>query len=187
MSVADHATTIAEFRDSGNTPSQTKAVLAQSNPYGRDDRQWESAITDRIYASKVKPWNAPALALTVCQPQQQAKDYNDPRNSIGFDRVPPKAQAAAIRRYDEEHGNGPVVPMEKCPYSARSYGGGMYECVKSTQQKAADEAQAEKSRETNYRDSFNRIESIPGVCTGEDCKRIIKIQRWDAKTGAMLN
>lgn len=120
LSVADNAETIAQFRDSGNTPAQTKAVLASTNPSANDDRQYESAITDAIYQSKVKPWNASALALSVCDP------------------------------------------------------------------KTASDGLSEKQRETNYRDSFNRIQSIPGVCTGEDCNHVVKIQRWDAN-GNMVN
>ncbi|MFM0726215.1 hypothetical protein PQQ53_21335 [Paraburkholderia strydomiana] len=122
MSVASEATTIAEFRDSGSTANQTKAVLAQSNQYAPEDRQWESAITDKVYSSKVKPWNANSVALAVCDPQRGAND-----------------------------------------------------------------GLSDKDRETNYRNSFDRIQNIPGICTGDDCNHVVKIQRWDANTGAMLN
>jgi hypothetical protein len=35
--------------------------------------------------------------------------------------------------------------------------------------------------------SLGQMESIPGICVGDDCHRIRKIQLWDARTGAMLN
>ena len=65
-------------------------------------------------------------------------------------------------------------------------GGGLYECVKSPQEAAADQAAAEKQREINYKDSFNRMPNIPGICVGDDCSHIRKIQHWDAN-GDMTN
>lgn len=158
QSVAGEADNIATMRDYGTTAAQMKAVLATNHP-DKSDRQWESAITDKVYSTKVKPWNAIELANTVCQPNRQAM-------------------------IDDQ--GGLVVQNPRCPNGARKLGGGLYECVKTPEEIAANDAAAEKQREIAYRDSFNRIQSIPGICVGDACNHI-KIQKWDAKTGAMLN
>lgn len=51
---------------------------------------------------------------------------------------------------------------------------------------ASNDGLSEDQRARNYRDSQNRMPNIPGVCVGEDCNHIRKIQRWDAN-GNMIN
>jgi hypothetical protein len=123
MSIAGEADNIATMRDYGTSAADMKAIWRKGGQYNEPDMRFENEIVDRIYSTKVKPWNATALANSVCNPQQTADDSG----------------------------------------------------------------LSEKQRETNYRDTFNRIQSIPGICTGDDCKRVVKIQKWDANTGAMLN
>ncbi|QIF07927.1 hypothetical protein G5A69_09835 [Ralstonia mannitolilytica] len=54
------------------------------------------------------------------------------------------------------------------------------------QKTVADTPEAEKAREMRYRDSFNRMPNIPGICVGDECGHIRKIQHWDAN-GNMTN
>lgn len=54
------------------------------------------------------------------------------------------------------------------------------------QKTVADTPDAEKAREMRYRDSFNKMPSIPGICVGDECSYIRKIQHWDAN-GNMTN
>ena len=72
-------------------------------------------------------------------------------------------------------------PDEKCPDGV-IWSDGMRMCrdLKEEKQRAAISA-------ANERYASKRIQSIPGVCTGDDCNRIYKIQRWDARTGQMIN
>ncbi|MFM0031183.1 hypothetical protein PQR70_33705 [Paraburkholderia madseniana] len=159
LSIAAEADNIATMRDNGTTAKDMKAIYAAETPKSdTDDLQWQSTIIDAIYKSKVKPWNANALANGLCNPQQTAA---------------PSRSAS-------------IVSNPKCPYGARTIGDGSYQCVRSPQEVAADEAKAEKQREINYRESFNKMPNIPGICVGDECNHIRKIQHWDAN-GNMTN
>jgi hypothetical protein len=72
-------------------------------------------------------------------------------------------------------------PDEKCPDGV-IWSDGMRTCrdLKEEKQRAAISA-------GNERYASKRIQSIPGICVGDDCNRIYKIQHWDARTGQMLN
>lgn len=183
----DAPTTIAEFRDNGVPVANVKKMMAQ-NYSPSDEKPYALAMVDAIYGSKVKPWDAQLSVANMCNRQQAtaAPDPRDPRNAAGFDRLPPQIKTRAIQQYQASQGNGPVVPNPKCPNGARMLGGGLYDCVKSPEQVAADEAAAEKQREISYKDSFNRMPNIPGICVGEACNHIRKIQHWDAQ-GDMTN
>lgn len=50
----------------------------------------------------------------------------------------------------------------------------------------ADRAQLEKFKQASYESSFHRMPNIPGICVGEECSHIRKIQRWNAE-GKMIN
>jgi hypothetical protein len=117
------------------------------------------ATVEQIYKSGVKPWDADELSMKLCRPEISASNANN---------------------------EAPIVQNSKCPYGAHVFGGGAYECVKSPDQVAADRSALEKRKEADYKDSFNRVQNIPGICVGSDCKNIRKIQHWDAN-GNMLN
>jgi hypothetical protein len=72
-------------------------------------------------------------------------------------------------------------PDEKCPDGV-IWSGGQRACRNIAQEKQDREISA-----ANERYASKRIQSIPGICTGDDCNRIYKIQRWDRRTGQMLN
>jgi hypothetical protein len=72
-------------------------------------------------------------------------------------------------------------PDEKCPDGV-IWSDGMRSC-----RHLDEERQRAKISEANERYASKRIQSIPGICTGDDCNHVVKIQHWDARTGAMLN
>lgn len=49
-----------------------------------------------------------------------------------------------------------------------------------------DRAQLERLKQGSYESSFHRMPNIPGICVGEACNHIRKIQHWDAE-GDMTN
>ncbi|MEX3933313.1 hypothetical protein AB4Y32_16170 [Paraburkholderia phymatum] len=157
LTVLDDAPeTIAEFRDNGVSIKSAKKVMTDSY-WSDSEKPYALAMVDSIYASKVKPWSAKKSVESICK-----------------GTVPPSRSASV------------APPSSKCPYGEHTLGDGSYQCLRSPQEIAADEAKAEKQREINYRESKNRMPSIPGICVGDECSQIRKIQHWDAD-GQMTN
>ncbi|MCA8266435.1 hypothetical protein [Burkholderia vietnamiensis] len=80
---------------------------------------------------------------------------------------------------------GATAAQAACEYGYADAKAGL--CNDSPAQVAQGLREYEKRHAVDERDSYNRVQSIPGVCVGDDCNRVVKIQRWDAHTGQMVN
>ncbi|MCA8013327.1 hypothetical protein LGM38_14845 [Burkholderia vietnamiensis] len=80
---------------------------------------------------------------------------------------------------------GATAAQAACEYGYADAKSGL--CNDSPAQVAQGRREYEKRHAVDEKDSRNRVQSIPGVCVGDDCNRVVKIQRWDAHTGAMVN
>lgn len=99
-----------------------------------------------------------AIAL-LCAVSIGAHAEPDPRTVAGFDHLPPEVQARAMQHY--EASQRATVDQKGVADAARLA--------------AADRATL-----------GSRIQNIPGVCVGDACNNVVKIQHWDSN-GNMTN
>jgi Spy/CpxP family protein refolding chaperone len=92
--------------------------------------------------------------------------------------------------YDDPNQIGPMYKpngswnSKACKYGADSM---RQHCLTQQQRAEIDKVTPTTLAEANERYASKRIQSIPGICVGDDCNRIYKIQHWDARTGQMTN
>ncbi|WP_261534597.1 hypothetical protein [Burkholderia multivorans] len=125
-----------------------------------------------------------AASITLASAATQA-DERAPRTLAGFNHLTPKLQQQVEGDWRSRNGHPSYAPDGKCAFGYADRQAGM--CNDDPAKIAQDKAAFAKWEKFQREHPYERIESIPGICVGDDCKRIRKIQLWDARTGQMLN
>ncbi|HDR8921243.1 TPA: hypothetical protein QDA90_003620 [Burkholderia vietnamiensis] len=125
-----------------------------------------------------------AASITLASAAAQA-DERDPRTLADFNRLSPKLGQQVVSDWQARNGHPSYAPDGKCAFGYADRQAGM--CNEDPVKIAQDKAAFAKWEKFQREHPYEHIQSIPGVCVGDDCNRVVKIQRWDAHTGQMLN
>ncbi|KVO10272.1 hypothetical protein [Burkholderia ubonensis] len=125
-----------------------------------------------------------AASITLASAAAQA-DERDPRILAGFSRFTPKLEQQVESDWRSRNGHRSYASDGKCMFGYADRQAGM--CNEDPAKIAQDRAEFAKWEKFQSEHPYERVDSIPGICVGDDCKRIRKIQLWDAHTGQMLN